>query len=323
MKDIPVNSLTHLYFSFAFITPNEYNIVGMDGLPSELFSNFTDLKKDNPSLKMTIAIGGWTHNDPGPLQKVFSDMVSTKQNRSTFIENLMAFLRQYAFDGVDFDWECPGADDRGGVPEDGVNFTQFLKELEEENKKQPKRYIVSYTAPTSFWYLRHFDLKSIDYVDFAIVMSYDLAFGLFWRNDVPAGKLNMGLGFYGRAFQLADPACNKPGCVFNGGATKGAYSGDSGILSYREIMEIIKTKKLKPVHDKEAGVKYITWNTDQWVSYDDKETFKQKKDLAKELGLGGFLIWAIDQDDDQLSALSAVLDPKPLGDFRSDKADEN
>ncbi|KAG7115614.1 Chitotriosidase-1 like protein [Verticillium longisporum] len=319
MKDIPINSLTHLYFSFAFITPNEYNIIGMDGLPSEIFSNFTDLKKDNPSLKMIIAIGGWTHNDPGPLQKVFSDMVSTKKNRSTFIENLMAFLRQYAFDGVDFDWEYPGADDRGGVPDDGINFTQFLKELEEANKKQPKRYIVSYTAPTSFWYLRHFDLKSIEYVDFINVMSYDLhgvwdrdnpigshiyghtnltemslAFDLFWRNDVPAGKLNMG-----------------------------ACSGESGILSYREIMEVIKIKKLKPVHDKKAGVKYITWNTDQWVSYDDKETFKQKKDLAKKLGLGGFLIWAIDQDDDQLSALSAVLDPKPLGDFRSDKADDS
>ncbi|WQF79589.1 Putative glycoside hydrolase family 18, catalytic domain, glycoside hydrolase superfamily [Colletotrichum destructivum] len=370
MKDIPVNSLTHLYFSFAFITPNEYNIVGMEGLPSELFSNFTDLKKDNSSLKMIIAIGGWTHNDPGPLQKVFSDMVSTKQNRSTFIENLMAFLRQCAFDGVDFDWvrnamptwtvalqwlllitveqEYPGADDRGGMPEDGVNFNQFLKELGEEDKKQPKKYIVSYTAPTSFWYLRHFDLKSIDYVDFVNVMSDDLhgvwdrdnpigsniyghtnltemslAFGLFWRNDVPAGKLNMGLGFFGRAFQLADPACNKPGCVFKGGATKRACSGESGILSYREIMEIIRTKKLKPVHDKEAGVKYITWNTDQWMSYDDKETFEQKKDLAKELGLGDYLIWASDQDDDQLSALSAVLDPKPLGDFRSDKADEN
>jgi chitinase len=150
-----------------------------------------------------------------------------------------------------------------------------------------------------------------------------LAFDLFWRNDVPAGKLNMGLGFYGRAFQLADPACNKPGCLFKGGATKGACSGESGILSYREIMEVIRTKKLNPVHDKEAGVKYITWNTDQWVSYDDKETFQQKKDLAKEMGLGGFLIWAIDQDDDELSALAAVLDPKPLGDFRPDKADEN
>jgi chitinase len=151
-----------------------------------------------------------------------------------------------------------------------------------------------------------------------------LAFDLFWRNNVPARKLNMGLGFYGRAFQLADPSCNKPGCLFKGGATKGACSGESGILSYREIQEIIRAKKIKPVHDKKAGVKYITWNTDQWVSFDDKETFKQKKDLAAKLGLGGYLIWAIDQDDAEMSALSAVLDPKPLGDFKSiDKGDEN
>ncbi|KAH7038382.1 glycosyl hydrolases family 18-domain-containing protein [Microdochium trichocladiopsis] len=349
LDDIPVNSLTHLYFSFAFITPNEYNIIGMDGLPAKLFTDFTSLKKKNPGLKTIIAIGGWTHNDPGPLQKVFSNMVSSKETRSLFIKNLLSFLRQHAFDGVDFDWEYPGADDRGGVPEDGVNFTKFLKELDDENKKQPNKYIVSFTAPTSFWYLRHFDMKSVDHVDFVNVMSYDLhgvwdrenpigshiyghtnltemslAFDLFWRNDVPANKLNMGLGFYGRAFQLADPSCNKPGCLFKGGATKGACSGESGILSYREIQEVIKTNKIKPVHDKEAGVKYITWNSDQWVSFDDKDTFKQKKELASKLGLGGYLIWAIDQDDASLSALSAVLDPKPLGDFKSsDKGDEN
>ncbi|OHF04585.1 hypothetical protein CORC01_00056 [Colletotrichum orchidophilum] len=307
-------------------------IVGMDNLPDKLFTDFTNLKKKNPALKMVIAIGGWMHNDPGPLQKVLSDMVSIKANRSKFISNLMSFLCMYAFDGVDFDWEYPGADDRGGVPEDGENFTQFLKELEEENKKQPVKYIVSYTAPTSFWYLRHFDLKSIDYTDFVNVMSYDLhgvwdrdnpigshiyghtnltemslAFDLFWRNNVPAKKLNMGLGFYGRAFQLADPSCNKPGCLFKGGATKGACSGESGILSYREIQEVIKVNKIKPVHDKEAV-----------------ETFKQKKDLAAKLGLGGYLIWAIDQDDAEMSALAAVLDPKPLGDFKSiDKGDDN
>lgn len=40
----------------------------------------------------------------GPTQKVFSDMVATKASRTAFIGNLMSFLRQYAFDGVDFDW---------------------------------------------------------------------------------------------------------------------------------------------------------------------------------------------------------------------------
>lgn len=142
-----------------------------------------------------------------------------------------------------------------------------------------------------------------------------LAFDLFWRNDVPAGKLNMGIGFYGRAFQLQDPGCSKPGCNFAGGATKGGCSGESGILSYREIMAIIDNKKIKPVHDKKAGVKYITWNNDQWVSFDDADTISQKKDLAKDLGLGGYLIWAIDQDDESLSALQAVIAPKKLGDL--------
>ncbi|TPX21388.1 hypothetical protein DIZ76_015345 [Coccidioides immitis] len=348
LKDIPVNSLTHLFFSFGYITPGDFKIAGMDGLPDKLFSDFTSLKKKNPGLKTVIALGGWTFNDPGPTQKVFSNMVSTKENRAKFIDNLFSFMRQYAFDGVDFDWEYPGADDRGGIPGDGKNFVKFLKELNDVNKKQPMHYSVSFTAPSSYWYLRHFDLKAVDYVDFVNMMTYDLhgvwdrdnpigshiyghsnitemrlALDLLWRNDVPAHKVNMGLGFYGRSFQLQDPACDKPGCVFKGGAAKGACSGESGILTYREIMAMIKTDKLKPFHDKTAGVKYITYSGDQWVSYDDAETFKQKKELAKELGLGGYLIWAIDQDDDDLSALQAVIAPKRLGDFKDNAKDKS
>ncbi|KAF6825037.1 glycosyl hydrolases family 18 protein [Colletotrichum musicola] len=268
----------------------------------------------NSALKVVIAIGGWTFNDPGPTQKVFSNMVSSARNREIFISNLLRFMRKYAFDG-------------------------FLQEFDNANKKQPVKYIVSFTAPFSYWYLRHFDLKAVDYVDFINVMTYDLhdvwdgsnpigkhiyghtnltemnqAFGLFWRNRVPASKIDMGLGFYGRAFQLEDSSCSIPGCGLKGGAAKGGCSDESGILSYREIMAIIDSK-VKPVHDEKAGVKYITWNTDQWVSFDDADTFAQKKQLAKRLGLGGYLIWAIDQDDEQLTALQAVISPKRLGDI--------
>ncbi|KAF0317756.1 glycosyl hydrolases family 18 protein, partial [Colletotrichum asianum] len=119
-------------------------------------------------------------------------------------------------------------------------------------------------------------------------------------NNVPAKKLNMGLGFYGRAFQLAGPSCNKSGCLFKGGATKGACSGESGILSYREIQEVIQINKIK---------------TRKPVS---------KKGPRGQARLGGYLIWAIDQDNAEMSALAAVLDHEPLGDFKSiDKGDEN
>lgn len=95
------------------------------------------------------------------------------------------------------------------------------------------------------------------------------AFDLLWRSKVPANKLNMGLGFYGRSFQLSDPSCSKPGCAFKGGADPGPCTSSSGILSYREIMQVIKRQNLKPYHDKKAGVKWITYgsNGDQWVSY--------------------------------------------------------
>lgn len=65
-----------------------------------------------------------------------------------------------------------------------------------------------------------------------------------------------------------------------------------------------------PYHEEDAAVKYITWGGDQWVSYDDFDTFQQKIDFANGLGLGGLLIWAIDLDNKDLDALSAVVYPE-------------
>ena len=336
--DIPVGALTHAYFSFGYITPGDFQVAPMDDLPTSLFSDFNNIKKRNSGLKTVVALGGWTFNDNGTAtQPVFSNMVSTEANRKTFINNLFGFMRKHGFDGVDFDWEYPGAGDRGGKPEDGKNFVQFLKELDAINKDQPSKFVVSFTIPTSYWYLRHFDLKAVDHVDFVNIMSYDLhgvwdanntigskiyghsniteidlALNLLWRNDVPANKLNLGLGFYGRSFTLTDTGCTSPGCGFRGGGVKGACSGESGILSYREIKAIIKEHNLKPHYDKEAGVKYITWNSDQWVSYDDAETFTQKIKFANDRGLAGLLIWAIDQDTEDLEALNAVVAPQSV-----------
>ncbi|KAL9118258.1 MAG: hypothetical protein Q9187_005199 [Circinaria calcarea] len=339
-QDIPVNSITHLYFSFGYISPGSFQIAPMDGLSPGLFSDLTALKKSNSALKTIVALGGWTFNDNGTsTQPVFSDIVSSSSNRSKFISNLLAFLRNYGFDGVDFDWEYPGAPDRGGNKDDGKNFTQLLKELKDAIAGGPIKYIVSFTAPTSYWYLRHFDIKgSVEQVDWVNVMSYDLhgvwdannpigsqvlahtnlteikeALDLFWRNDVPADKIVMGLGFYGRSFQLVDPSCSTPGCGFKGGAAPGDCTDSSGTLSYKEIVDIIRKYKLTPFYDKTNAVKYITWKSDQWVSFDDKETIQQKITFANDQGLGGLLIWALDLDTPDLDALQAVIYPKTLG----------
>ncbi|KAL2817250.1 hypothetical protein BDW59DRAFT_166064 [Aspergillus cavernicola] len=344
IQDIPTGSLTHIYYSFGYIKPETYEIVPMDDegeLSTDTFTEFAGLKRKNQGLKVVIALGGWTFNDNGTIwQPVFSDLASTEEKRGRFIDQVLNFMNRYGFDGVDIDWEYPGAGDRGGHEGDGENLTKLMKQMRTVFDESSTNHLeISFTVPTSYWYLRHFDIKaSAEEADFVNLMAYDLhgvwdannpigsqvlahtnlteinrALDLFWRNDVPADKINMGLGFYGRSFQLADPSCYQPGCLFLGGAAPGPCTDNSGTLSYFEIMDIIDEYDLTPYYDEENGVKWITWNGDQWVSYDDYETFQQKISFANGLGLGGLLIWAVDLDTQQLDALEAVIYPEPLG----------
>ncbi|XEV07561.1 hypothetical protein FSHL1_012848 [Fusarium sambucinum] len=335
-QEIPVHDITHLIFSFGFVNPGDFRVTNMPDVKSSLLTQVADLKNKNPNLSVMIALGGWTHNDPGKYQTVFSDMVSTRANRQLFIKNLLGFLSQYGFDGVDFDWEYPGAKDRGGKEADGKNFTQFLKELQAAMRSGGRHYLVTYTAPTSYWYLRHFDLKAMNsYVDWINLMSYDLhgiwdrdnpignqilghtnlteidmALDLFWRNDIPPEDIVLGIGLYGRSFKLESPSCWKPGCRFSDPGDKGKCTDTAGFLSYREIMDLIKDTKAKPVYDKDAKVNYLVYGDNNWISYDDERTFKDKVDFANKRGLSGLMMWAIDLDDSKHSALNAITGKK-------------
>lgn len=79
-------------------------------------------------------------------------------------------------DGVDFDWEYPGAPDIPGIPpgskEDGPNYLAFLQQL---RAVLPAGKTISIAAPASYWYLKAFPISEIsETVDYIVFMTYDL-----------------------------------------------------------------------------------------------------------------------------------------------------
>ncbi|GAB1211735.1 hypothetical protein ATERTT37_000859 [Aspergillus terreus] len=334
---IPIEGLTHLNFAFGYIDPSSFEIVPMDSLtPASLFTQTADVrtfKSGLSDLQVYISLGGWTFSDNGTdTQPVFGDITSTEANQQKFAYNLIDFMKKYGFDGVDIDWEYPGAGDRGGKEADTENYVLLMKTLRETfDNSAHGPYGLTFTIPSSYWYLRWFDVPGmLKYADWTNMMTYDLhgvwdkenpigdivqahtnlteikqSMDLLWRNNVSPEKVVMGLGFYGRSFTLKKSTCTSPGCTFAGAAEAGACTDNAGTLAYFEIQDIISGKDPKVTHDEDAAVKYFTFSNDQWVSFDDDETFKQKVDWANDVGLGGLMIWSIDQDDKQFSALTA------------------
>lgn len=335
-SQLPVEALKAVNFAFAYITPVTYEIVPMPGEDFDLITKVANAKMRSPDTKMWVSIGGWSFNDNGTsTQPVFSDIASSLLKQAAFANKLAQFMSQYGFDGVDLDWEYPGAPDRGGQSTTDIkNYVNLLQIIKSKFNVEKKAWGISITVPTSYWYLRWFDLPGLaSYVDFFNLMAYDLhgtwdsndpigpyayahtnlteidlALDLFWRENIEPSKVNLGLAFYGRSFELADPSCTTPGCLFKGPGAQGPCTQTAGILSYREIQNILNDANIPSFskYDADAAVNYLIYNQTSWVSYDDRTTFQRKIDFANNRGLRGLFIWAIDQDTDDFAALKAV-----------------
>ncbi|KAF4552683.1 putative glycosyl hydrolases family 18 protein 1 [Elsinoe fawcettii] len=322
-EDIPSGAYTHINFAFAFIDPTSYKIAPMADDQVDLYRRVTGLKDFQPGLEVWISVGGWSMNDPDqPTHATFSELAASEDAQNAFFGSLISFMETYGFDGVDIDWEYPVAEERSGKPDDYKNYVTFLQNLRKAFGASGHKYGLTITIPSSYWYLRHFDIVNIaKTIDWFNLMSYDLhgtwdstvksigsvvnahtnlteieqSLELLWRNDIDPGQVVLGLGFYGRSFTLKDPSCTAPGCPFSGGGTPGECTANSGTLSYDEISDVIAAGATVTL-DKDAAIKQVTWGSDQWVSYDDTETLAMKIDYANKHCLGGTMVWAVSLD---------------------------
>jgi chitinase len=107
-----------------------------------------------------------------------------------------------------------------------------------------------------------------------------------WFDGLDPKKINFGLAMYGRGYTLADPECNTLGCPFVGPSIPADCTDSPGVMSLAEIKRTAADVGVKPRYLEDSMMKELTWS-DQWIGFDDEETFAAKKKFANGLCFGG------------------------------------
>ncbi|KAF4160411.1 hypothetical protein CNMCM6069_008761 [Aspergillus lentulus] len=317
---------THIHFAFADITTTfEVDISAVE-LQFNMLKGMTGIKR-------ILSFGGWSFSTEADSYPIFREGV-TDANRQTFARNVVDFIVAHGLDGVDFDWEYPGAPDIPGIPpgskQDGPNYVKFLKMVREI---LPKDKSLSIAAPASFWYLQGFD-PITDFeplLDYMVYMTYDLhgqwdydnkwatpgcpkgnclrshvnntetmtAMSMITKAGMPTNKVIMGVASYGRSFKMAQAGCTGPMCPYLGpvsAAAPGRCTETPGYIALAEIREILdQNPTAKTWYDEQSMSDIMVYNETEWVGYMSKDTFALRAfNYVILYGFGGWSDWAVD-----------------------------
>ncbi|OAA59939.1 Glycoside hydrolase, subgroup, catalytic core [Cordyceps fumosorosea ARSEF 2679] len=275
---VDTDKYTHIHFAFATVT-SAFAVDISDS--KDQFDKFVKMDK----IKKVLSFGGWDFSTKPETFQRFRD--ATKPgNRDAFIASLVDFVGHNAIDGLDFDWEYPGAPDIPDIPPgdkgEGDNYLDFLKALK---AKMPSGKTISIALPASYWYLKQYPVKKMaDVVDYFIYMTYDLhgqwdvgnkyatlncpsgnclrshvnktetmdSLILITKAGVESRKIVVGVSSYGRSFRMQDPSCSGPLCFYTGTrdhseAYKGRCTVTSGYISNAEMAEIVELQSYSTV----------------------------------------------------------------------------
>ncbi|XP_026838530.1 mucin-5AC isoform X3 [Drosophila erecta] len=325
---------THLVYAFGGFTKDnqmkpfdKYQDIEQGG-----YAKFTGLKTYNKQLKTMIAIGGWNE-----ASSRFSPLVASNERRQQFIKNILKFLRQNHFDGIDLDWEYP-AHREGGKSRDRDNYAQFVQELRAEFEREAEktgrtRLLLTMAVPAGIEYIdKGYDVPKLNkYLDWFNVLTYDFhsshepsvnhhaplysleedseynydaelnidySIKYYLKAGADRDKLVLGIPTYGRSYTLINEESTELGAPSEGPGEQGDATREKGYLAYYEICQTLKDDPEWTVVQPNANIMGpYAYRRNQWVGYDDEAIVRKKAEYVVAQGLGGIMFWAIDNDD--------------------------
>jgi chitinase len=285
------------------------------------FNQLRELKAKYPNIKILWSFGGWTWS--GGFAQAAANPTAFAQSCYNLVED-----PRWAdvFDGIDIDWEYPNA---CGLSCDTSGAAAYKNLMQALRAKFGTGNLV--TAATTADGTSGGKIDAADYagasqyVDWYNVMTYDFfgafnaqgptaphspltsysgiptpgfttadAIAKFKAKGVPASKLLIGIGFYGRGWTGVTQ--DAPGGTATGPAA-GTY--EQGIEDYK----VLKTSC--PATGTIAGTAYAHCGSNWW-SYDTPATIGTKMAWAKNQGLGGAFFWEFSGDTSNGELVSAI-----------------
>ncbi|MFJ4714821.1 glycoside hydrolase family 18 protein [Streptomyces sp. NPDC088785] len=285
------------------------------------FNQLLKLKKLHPNLKILWSFGGWTWS--GGFGEAAKDPAAFAQSCYDLVEN-----SKWAdvFDGIDIDWEYPNA---CGLTCDTSGPDAYKNLMAALRAKFGGDYLITSAIAADAEDGGKLDAAdyagAAQYVDWYNPMTYDY-FGAWdaqgptaphspltsytgipkesWNSastvdkltakGVPASKLLLGIGFYGRGWTGVTQ--DAPGGTATGPAA-GKY--EPGIDDYKEL----RTKC--PATGTVGGTAYAHCGSDWW-SYDTPQTIAGKMDYKNRQGLGGTFVWELSGDTADGELIKAI-----------------
>ncbi len=284
--------LTHIAQAFTKPDSSGNLIVPADYFYPELVS-----EAHRRNVKIIMSIGGWGNCEG------FPGMAATPETRTRFINQVVNFLIQYAYDGVDIDWEYVSN------PDERQNFVYLIKELSTALKGQTPPRLLTMAGPADSYWAQWINFEelagSFDYIS---CMTYDFhgdwsdhsgpnaplyscandpcgsfnnGYLYYISRSVPGSKLLLGLPFYGRSFDCA-----------------GFYQKFTTSLGYdyKDVMLLLESGWAY-FWDECSQVPYIR-KPDKTVivSYDNERSIGLKCQYVLDKKAAGVIIWEIGAD---------------------------